>query len=154
MSKGHFQKSTVTVLIIAVILSILPFVILSGYARPSGDDYRYINKLNEYGYWSVQKYWFMRWSGRYFATVVISAFLLMGDPVNVARIPGFIIIAAQLAALIVLVAVWRRRSMTAMEVWLPAMALMAVFLGSMAAYYGVKEIRVGRRKVPFMLRKK
>jgi len=61
---------------------LLPFVLLSFYARPAADDFSYADSVMKYGFWNAQTYWYTQWSGRFFSTLLVTLFCrpaIMGE---------------------------------------------------------------------------
>lgn len=50
----------------------IPFIILCFYCFPSVDDFSYANIAESYGYIGAQIHWYTTWTGRYFATAILS----------------------------------------------------------------------------------
>jgi hypothetical protein len=59
-------------LLILLIVTILPFFILSFYNHPSLDDFAFIDVELQKGFWGAQQYWYLTWTGRYFSTALLS----------------------------------------------------------------------------------
>ncbi len=59
-------------IIITGVLSILPFMIISIFNNPSADDFCYNNYTRDLGYLNTQIEAYYNWTGRYFATAIIS----------------------------------------------------------------------------------
>ncbi|HXP51649.1 MAG TPA: hypothetical protein VN922_16950, partial [Bacteroidia bacterium] len=60
-------------LLILLVVSLLPFLILSFYNHPSpGDDYFETDIALQKGFWEAQKWWYFNNSGRWFASMAIS----------------------------------------------------------------------------------
>jgi hypothetical protein len=54
------------------IYTILPFLVLSFYNVPLGDDFWYAETFKTYGFWETQLKFYYEWSGRYIASAAIS----------------------------------------------------------------------------------
>jgi hypothetical protein len=52
--------------------ALIPFVLLSFFANPIADDFAYHCKSKDLGFWDSQLFWYQEWSGRYFATFILS----------------------------------------------------------------------------------
>lgn len=81
---SEFFKKEITiiegiVLFLALIL-IIPFFILPIYNNPSIDDYAFAYHVNADGFWKAQTFWYLEWTGRYFASLILSLHpLLIGS---------------------------------------------------------------------------
>ncbi len=57
-----------------MLLAVLaPFVILSFYAHPQGDDFHMVNTVAKLGFWGAQVHWYTEWQGRFFSAALLSA---------------------------------------------------------------------------------
>ena len=59
---------------IALIIVVSPFIIVSFYTHPVGDDYCESARALELGFWYAQHYWYENFSGRFFSFFLRSAF--------------------------------------------------------------------------------
>lgn len=59
-------------IIITGVLTIFPFIIISIFNNPSADDFCYNNYTRDLGYLNTQVEAYTNWTGRYFATAIIS----------------------------------------------------------------------------------
>ncbi len=59
-------------LLILLIVTLLPYFVLSFYNHPNTDDYTFTTCALRKGFFEAQKYWYLNWTGRYFAVAVIS----------------------------------------------------------------------------------
>jgi hypothetical protein len=68
------KKTDITfdkLLILALVLTVAPLFIASIYNQPSADDFTFATLMkDEGGFWNTQKYWYITWGGRYFATAM------------------------------------------------------------------------------------
>lgn len=55
-----------------VLLTILPFFIISFYNHPSADDFCFADNYNSLGYWQTQLHYYNNWTGRYMATALLT----------------------------------------------------------------------------------
>lgn len=60
-------------IIIVGILTMFPFIIISIFNNPSADDFCYNNYTRDLGYLNTQVEAYTNWTGRYFATAIISS---------------------------------------------------------------------------------
>src|ERR1700739_2396935 len=60
------------VMLFLLVVTLLPFFILSFYSHPCSDDYSETVCIWQNGVLGFQKYWYFNWSGRYFDTLLIS----------------------------------------------------------------------------------
>jgi hypothetical protein len=58
--------------IIVLAIVIVPLFILSFYNQPCWDDYWETTVVRQNGFWGAQKFWYLNWTGRYFALFIIS----------------------------------------------------------------------------------
>jgi hypothetical protein len=76
------------------ILSIAPFLIISGFNNPTADDFCYNCKSRDLGFWNAQFSWYNDWSGRYFSTAILSIkALVSGSFLLYKLIPIFLLIS-------------------------------------------------------------
>ncbi|MBC8883184.1 hypothetical protein H9X57_06550 [Flavobacterium piscinae] len=54
------------------IYTIFPFIVLSFYNVPLGDDFWYAESFRTNGFWKTQLKFYYEWSGRYIASATIS----------------------------------------------------------------------------------
>lgn len=66
------HKRAKGILLILLILSILPFAILSFYSFPAIDDYSFAKMVMDHGFFGAQKTWYLTWTGRYFSSFALS----------------------------------------------------------------------------------
>jgi hypothetical protein len=58
-------------LILVLVLIIAPLFFASIYNQPSADDFTFATLMkDEGGFWATQKFWYVTWGGRYFATAM------------------------------------------------------------------------------------
>lgn len=55
-----------------ILISLAPYFILAFFSYPSTDDFAYATKVLDYGFWAGQIETYNTWSGRYFATLLLS----------------------------------------------------------------------------------
>jgi len=55
-----------------LLISVLPFLLLTPYIHPQADDYSMNAVLTQMSYWDAQVHWYMNWTGRF------SAFMIAG----------------------------------------------------------------------------
>ncbi len=70
------NKTTKTLFTLSIVLFSL-FIMTCFFAQPSADDFAYAFKAQKYGFWGAQKFEYLFWGGRYFATIVITSLALM-----------------------------------------------------------------------------
>jgi hypothetical protein len=80
-------KVTIFACLFFLILTFLPFVLLSFYNTPLADDFTYAFRLLDKGLFESQTFWYRNWTGRYLATLLIST-----NPVYLKWETGVIII--------------------------------------------------------------
>jgi hypothetical protein len=76
MNSISFLKKHITLknFYIAVGLLIIGiFLILAKYNHPSADDYSYTVDRFNLGFWQLQKHFYLKWTGRYISTVLLSS---------------------------------------------------------------------------------
>ncbi|HXP51420.1 MAG TPA: hypothetical protein VN922_15795, partial [Bacteroidia bacterium] len=66
----YVAKSIVLVILLAITL--LPLCILSFYNHPCWDDYFDTDLVQQKGFLGAQSWWYFNWSGRYFASALLS----------------------------------------------------------------------------------
>ncbi|MGV7105407.1 DUF6056 family protein [Flavobacterium sp. U410] len=59
---------------IIVLFTVFPFLMLSFFNVPIGDDFAYASSFIEHGFVDAQLKWYYEWSGRYMASLAISTF--------------------------------------------------------------------------------
>ncbi len=68
------KKSDITLgklLVLILVLTIAPLFFASIYNQPSADDFTFATLMkDEGGFWATQKFWYVTWGGRYFATAM------------------------------------------------------------------------------------
>lgn len=55
-----------------LLASLIPYFILAFFSYPSTDDFAYATKVLDFGFWAGQFETYNTWSGRYFATLLLS----------------------------------------------------------------------------------
>jgi hypothetical protein len=60
------------VFFMGILISLVPYFILAFFSYPSTDDFAYATKVLDYGFWAGQIETYNTWSGRYFATLLLS----------------------------------------------------------------------------------
>jgi hypothetical protein len=73
------------VTITGLILSVLPFIILSVFSHPCWDDFEFSELTRELGFLEAQRNWYYTWTGRFFST----AFLSSVNPLVYRSITGY-----------------------------------------------------------------
>ncbi len=73
------QKVLYLVLFVLLILSIVPFFLLTLYAHPSADDFSYSVSFSDGDFWNHVVGEYLGWKGRYFAIFVTVMFHQSGD---------------------------------------------------------------------------
>ncbi len=68
------------------------FLVLSFYNHPSADDFNYSMNVRQYGFFGAQQYWYTHWSGRYFATFLLSLNPLVINSVSGYKMMSFLLI--------------------------------------------------------------
>jgi len=58
---------------------LVPFFLLAWFSHPAADDFFYAVQARDLGFIEAQKFWYMNWTGRYFATALQSGFPLAMD---------------------------------------------------------------------------
>src|SRR6478752_6934511 len=56
-----------------VFFSLLPFIILSFFCRPGGEDYAFDLEFRGAGFWKEQIELYQHWNGRFFANFLLAA---------------------------------------------------------------------------------
>ncbi len=74
MNKNNSKILKYTFLIIALVLTLSPFLYLAQYNHPSADDFCYSSKASYLGFVATQVDHWITWSGRYTATALLSIF--------------------------------------------------------------------------------
>ena len=59
--------------------SLTPFFLLAGFSHPAADDFHYALRARELGFVGAERFWYVNWTGRYFATALQSGFPLAVD---------------------------------------------------------------------------
>jgi len=72
-------------ILLFLILSVLPFLILTYFVHPSWDDFEYAGIASKNGFFQSQYIWYFTWSGRYFS----QAFLSSLNPMILGSIAGY-----------------------------------------------------------------
>lgn len=62
-----------------LIITILPFLILSFFANPMADDLAYTNVVHKFGFLKAQAHWYNGWNGRFFSDGLLSVNPLVFD---------------------------------------------------------------------------
>lgn len=57
---------------VGILSSLVPYFVLAFFSYPSTDDFAYATKVLDYGFWAGQTETYNTWSGRYFATFLLS----------------------------------------------------------------------------------
>ena len=58
--------------ILFTIACLIPFFILTAFNHPSADDFTVTYSLKVKGFWEAQINWYLKWSGRYISTAIVS----------------------------------------------------------------------------------
>ena len=78
MNKTNTRRLSIPIVLFFLgLVTIIPFVVLSLFIFPSADDYCFNVKSKELGFFNAQRFWFMNWTGRYFATMILSIQMLV-----------------------------------------------------------------------------
>jgi hypothetical protein len=72
-SKVKADNYIVFLTVFFLLITLVPFIIQSFYNVPLADDYIYAREAIDRGFFQGQIYWYTHWTGRYFATLLISA---------------------------------------------------------------------------------
>lgn len=67
-----FKKYWVGLLQSILVVSLLPFTILSFFNHPVYDDFGNAVKTLKYGFWGIQKVLYTQWTGRYFSSLLLT----------------------------------------------------------------------------------
>lgn len=76
MKKPSSKFLKISFLLLALILTLSPFLYLARYNHPSADDFCYTSKANYLGFAATQADHWNTWSGRFTATAILSIFKL------------------------------------------------------------------------------
>ncbi len=86
-----------------LVLTILPFAILSFYSFPAVDDYAFALEVNEHGFWGAQKHWYFTWTGRYFSTFILSLNTLFFESNLFYQLTNFFVLLASIHSIYYLI---------------------------------------------------
>lgn len=64
------KDNKLKIIILAFIVLLFPFIILSFYVFPTTDDYCHTLGVRDMGYWGFQAHYWKTWSGRYIGTII------------------------------------------------------------------------------------
>ena len=120
-------------LVLAAVLTILPFVGLCFYANPSSDDYWMTNKLIEHGFWGSQWWWYQQWTGRFTFCFLVNSYIAtigIDEHYWVVSLSGFALVYAAIYGFIGSVV---RRSVSRRVRLLWTTVLMAIYLAHAAS---------------------
>lgn len=98
---NSFLKSSNFIFFIGA-FSILPFLVISVFNNPFADDFCYHNKSRDLGFWKAQSYWYNEWSGRYFASAILSLKSLISESFLVYKLIPILLICLLFIALYLL----------------------------------------------------
>ena len=76
---------------------------LSLFAYPSADDFCLAVRASQLGFREAQGYWYNNWTGRFFSTAVISAFVAGRDIVGIYWLAAILVLLLTLASFVILV---------------------------------------------------
>ena len=79
--------------LIPMIVLISPFILLSFFTHPAGDDYYFFDELAKNGFWPTQQFFYTQINGRFISSFLISAYgYLMESPLGYNLVTCFILI--------------------------------------------------------------
>ncbi|MBU5612535.1 DUF6056 family protein [Geomonas azotofigens] len=123
------SKKTLAVLLLTVLL--LPFVINCFFAYPQTDDFVYSVAARSLGFLTCQYDWYVKWSGRFTSTVLLSINPLVHDSLAGYRLSFALLIAAQVGSLYLLTHALTKRTLAWQEKLAFSLALLFACLDQM-----------------------
>lgn len=125
------QPGIRVLLFAALTAAVVPFLLLTQYAHPSGDDFCYASAFGRGDFWSNVKGEYLGWKGRYSAIVLTAAYHAMGGMLltyNYVLLLYFVALAAAIYAFMLVVTEctgsrWRGLAL--------ALGFCALYLGTM-----------------------
>ena len=81
---------------------LVPFFLLAWFSHPAADDFVYAVQARELGFVEAQRFWYLNWIGRYFATALQSGFPLAFDMLTAYPLVPWLMLGAFLVALAIL----------------------------------------------------
>ncbi|MBJ6799230.1 DUF6056 family protein [Geomonas propionica] len=116
------SKKTMAALLLTLL--ILPFVVNCFFAYPQTDDFVYSVAARDLGFFQGQHDWYIKWSGRFTSTALLSINPLVYDSLAGYRLFFAILITAQLGSLYLLIHALTKRTLAWQEKLVFSLALL------------------------------
>lgn len=111
-------------------LVIIPFVVIAYFNQPSGDDFCYIAKAQNLGFWNAQIDWYIGWSGRYLSSAILSLNPLRGENLYIYKLLPVLIIGGLYVSIVNLVSLFFER-LIKKDILKVSAVILAVYLSIM-----------------------
>lgn len=125
LTRNHDQVKRL--LLLALLLSVVPFLLLTIFSHPAHDDFNFAIRVFKNGFIATQRDFYLGWTGRYFATAISSLTPLTFGGFVAYKAVGSLAILLTFVSILSLVDAWAKSNVARIDKLIAAAFLTALF---------------------------